>query len=288
MTASKATVLSIEGKKLSQVDLPKQFSEKLDRALIKRAVLAIQSAKVQAKSPNPLAGRDNTATYIGARHKPQMHRTINVGHARKPRMKNRRGILSGQVAGIPGVVGGPKAHPPKTQKVTEEKINKKEKVKATASAIAATANLELVKDRGHLLPEGISMPIVLESKFEGIDKTKEVKAVLTKIDIWNDVEKAKSKKQIRPGKGKKRGRRYKKRKSILIVAENTEKVYKGARNIEGIEVVNTRELNANLLAPGTVPGRLTVWTEGALKALASERKQEKKIKITKEKSKEKK
>src|SRR3989344_4905722 len=141
----KATIIGLDGKKGNSIELPKQFSEKVDKGLIKRAVQAIQSASVQNSFPTPHAGRFNTAVYVGMRHKPQQHRTINIGHARKPRLKNRCSLISGQVASIPATVGGPKAHPPKADKEWEEKINKKEKQKATNSAIAATAFIELAK-----------------------------------------------------------------------------------------------------------------------------------------------
>src|SRR3989338_3219626 len=162
----KGQVISLEGKKLSEIELPEQFSASVNETLIRRAVLAIQSAGVQTHYPFPLAGRNNTAIYVGSRGKPTMHRTINVGHARKPRMKNRKGVLAGQVAGIPGVVGGPKAHPPKANKIWEEKINAKEKKMATVAAIAATGKSEIVRKRGHIFDAKVSMPIIVESKFE--------------------------------------------------------------------------------------------------------------------------
>lgn len=271
----KADIVSLTGSKKGEIELPKQFSEKIDLTLIKRAVQAIQSAGTQNSYPKPEAGRDNTAEYKGNRHKPQQHRTINIGHARKPRLKNRRSIVAGQVAGIPATVGGPKAHPPKSNKIWEEKINKKEKRKATNSAIAATGSEELVKGRGHKYKEGIKFPIIIEGGLENLDKTKEVRKAFQEIGVWVDVEKAIAKRQIRPGIGKKRGRMYKKRKSVLIVAGNTEKIYKGARNLEGVDIISVNDLNANLLAPGTLPGRLTLWSENAIKELG----QEKKVKV---------
>ncbi len=263
----KAAVLSLEGRKISEIDLPQQFSAQVDRELIKRAVLAIQSAKVQTKSNYLMAGRDNTSIYVGARGKPATMRGINVEKARKPRLKNRRFLISGQVAGIPGVVGGPKAHPPKTEKVWEEKINRKEKRLATNSAIAATADAELVKARGHIVPQGVSFPIVVESKLEGLAKTKDVVSALGKIGVFADVERVKAKNRVRAGKGKRRGRKHKKGRSVLIVAAETGKIYSGARNLAGVDVVSAQNVNACVLAPGALPGRLTLWTEGAIKEL---------------------
>ena len=273
----KANILSLEGKTVSEVQLPKQFSEPVDGSLIKRAVLAIQSASKQLNYPTPLAGRDNTAEYYGNRHKPQRHRTINIGKARKPRLKNRRSVISGNVASIPATVGGPKAHPPKSNKIAEEKMNKKEKRKATASAIAATAIAKLVKERGHKFDEKLIFPLIIESKIEELEKTSNVKKVFKDLGIWSDVERARSKRQIRAGKGKKRGRKYKRRKSILIVADNTEKVFKASRNLEGVDIVSVTDVNADLLAPGAVPGRLTLWSESAIKKLEEGKKIEAKV-----------
>ena len=264
----KAHVVSVEGKRLSEMELPRQFSSEIDSGLIKRAVLAIQSAGVQLKYPSPLAGRSNTAAYVGSRGKPTMYRTINVGHARKPRLKNRRGLLYGRVAGIPATVGGPKAHPPKATKISEEKINRKEKQKATESAIAATADGNLAKARGHIFDGKVTFPLVVESRLEELDKTSKVVGAFVALGVIADVEKAKAKKKLRAGKGKKRGRKHKSRKSILIVANDSSKVFKAARNLEGVDVVSVGGLNADLLAPGAQPGRLTVWTESAIKALA--------------------
>src|SRR3989344_894476 len=135
----KASVYDVNGKAGKQIELPSAFDQMVDSNLIKRAVLSIESASKQAYGPNPMSNRRNTALYIGARHYPTPMRTINTDKARKPRLQNRRFLLYGQVAGISGVVGGPKAHAPEIDKVLEEKRNTQERQKATLSAIAATA-----------------------------------------------------------------------------------------------------------------------------------------------------
>ncbi|MHA1735458.1 MAG: 50S ribosomal protein L4, partial [Candidatus Thorarchaeota archaeon] len=45
----------------------------------------------------------------------------------------------------------------------------------------------------------------------------------------------------------------------------------GARNLPGVDVVEVHGLNAELLAPGTHPGRLVVWTKSAIERLEKER-----------------
>ena len=59
----KSKVFSVEGKELREVELPKVFSEEIDPALIKRAVLSIESANFQPKGTFRRAGRENTPNY---------------------------------------------------------------------------------------------------------------------------------------------------------------------------------------------------------------------------------
>ena len=71
--------------------------------------------------------------------------------------------------------------------------------------------------------------------------------------------------KVRAGRGKMRGRRYKQRKSLLIVTGTHP--LRAARNLAGVDVVTVTDLTTDLLAPGTQAGRLTVWTEGAIRSL---------------------
>jgi large subunit ribosomal protein L4e len=149
------------------------------------------------------------------------------------------------------------------QKVLQEKVNKKEKKKALCSAIAATANETLVRARGHRFD--CTLPVVVEDRLEGLHKTEEVAAALQTLGILSDVERSKDSRKVRPGRGKLRGRRFKQRKSILIVTA-TEPL-QAAMNLPGVDAVSVDSLNTEHLAPGTQAGRLTIWTEGALRHL---------------------
>ena len=53
---------------------------------------------------------------------------------------------------------------------------------------------------------------------------------------------------------------------LLVITKN-DGVAEAARNLPGIEVASVENLNAELLAPGTHPGRLTVWTNSAFEKL---------------------
>lgn len=260
----KAKVLAMDGSAKESIELPQVFDYEYKPRVIQRAVLALQTAKKQPKGADIRAGKKNTATYVGTRGPPAMHRTINVGHARLPRLKNRRALLYGRVGRVPHSVGGMAAHPPKSWKVYIEKINKKERKEAFKSAIAATANKELV---GKRFIFDCELPLIVEAKFESVPKTKEIVGVFEKVGVGKDLENAKAKTGKRAGRGKTRGRKLKVKKSVLIVTGRNEKVLKAARNLVGVDAVTVKSLNVDLLAPGGEAGRLVVWTKNAIEEL---------------------
>ncbi len=264
---TKGTVYSIEGGKVREIDLPSVFETEYRPDLIKRAALVVQSRKKQAKGADPMAGRKNTAMYQGSRKKPAPHKIINSGVARKRHLKNRRFLLYGQVAGFPGTKGGPDAHPPQAKEIYWESINIKEKKLAIKSAIAATGNKIIVFGRGSHIPTDLHLPIIIEDKFEELERTKDVEMVLEKMNLLEQVERAKGAKKVRAGKGTKRNRQYKRKKSLLIVTSKKSKLLNAAKNLEGVQICEARNLNADLLAPGTKAGRLTIYSEGAIKQL---------------------
>ena len=102
---------------------------------------------------------------------------------------------------------------------------------------------------------------------KGTKKTKEVLNVLERLGLSGDIAYAKKKTKRRAGKGKARGRKLKKKKSILIITSKEASVYRAARNLIGVDICSVSNLNAELLAPGGMPGRLTIWTESAIKKL---------------------
>ena len=152
---------------------------------------------------------------------------------------------------------------PVTAKVLIKEINQKEKQKAFRSAVAASIRADLVSGRGHTFDGEV--PLIFEDKFETLGRTQDVISALTSIGVYKDVERAKDSRKVRAGKGKLRGRRYKQRKSLLIVTSGPE--FRAARNLAGVDVVTVDQLNVEHLAPGMQAGRLTVWTESAVTRL---------------------
>jgi large subunit ribosomal protein L4e len=268
MIMAKANVFGTDGSNKGSVELPSVFETQYKPQLIQRAVLAIQTAQKQPKGTDPRAGKKNTARYRGYRGVPTPHRIINTENARLPRLTNRRYLLYGRTAFVPHVVGGRAAHPLKSWETIVEGINKKEKRLALQSAIAATANKELVSKR--FIVEG-ALPIVVEDAFEDIAKTQKVLEVFEKIGVAKDIENAKDKVRKRAGKGKARGRVWKDKKSVLVVTGKNSPILKAVRNIPGVESVTVNSLNVELVAPGAEAGRLVVYTKSAIEELGKER-----------------
>ena len=250
---------SIKGKKMpEEVELPSVFETTLRPDVIRRAVLAEQSWKRQPKGVSPLAGRLVSVENWGP----------GRGAARVPRVKGSRTHSAQRTAFIPQARGGHKAHPPKAEKNIIEKINKKEHLLALKSAIAYTAQKDAVGDRGHRFEDKMEFPIVIESKAESIEKTSDALQLLSNLGLSLELMRIKIGKKVRAGKGKMRGRKYKVPVGPLIVVKDKESsLIKAGRNILGTEVIAINELTTELLAPGTYPGRLTIWTEDAIQSL---------------------
>ncbi|MFX0068217.1 MAG: 50S ribosomal protein L4 [Promethearchaeota archaeon] len=255
--AKTANVYTLKGKKRGKVKLPEVFQTPYRPDLIKRAVIAAQSARYQPHGTNKLAGKRTTAEYLGT----------GRGIARVPRTKGHGYRAAQRAAFVPMTVGGRVAHPPRAEKKLHEKINKKERRLAIRSAIAASANIDLVKSRGHAIDDVPEFPLVVIDDIQSLTTTKETKDAFQNLGIWADIERAKKGKKIRAGKGKMRGRKYKRPKGPLLIITDNQGILKAAANHPGLDIVNIKNLNAELLAPGIHAGRLTIWTESAIQQL---------------------
>lgn len=256
----KADVLSVEGKKVKSIDLPNQFSEEYRPDLINRAVLAIFSHTRQQYGTFERAGKQQSAKLSRRRH--NYKTAYGIGISRSPRKTMwRRGTQFGWVGAFaPFAVGGRRAHPPKFEKVWDEKINKKERRKAIRSALNGTTLKELNNN--------YNVPFVIENSFENISKTKDVEKIFDSLKLGSEIERCKVKK-IRAGVGKLRGRKYKRKIGPLIVVSGECKLLKSAENLAGIDIISVNNLNANLLTRGQSP-RLTIYTERAIDRLKNE------------------
>ena len=253
VTHKKLTIFDLEGNPEGKTLLPKIFKGSIRPDVIKRAVLAIQSSRIQPQGRDPMAGKKTSAESRG----------VDLGISRIPRVKGG----GGRAAFAPSTVGGRQPHPPKSEKKIRKKIPKKEARFALCSAIAATAFKENVVSRGHKIESVPQLPIVLTNSIEEVSKTSEVETVLNNLGLSSELTRVKKSRKIRAGKGKRRGRKMKQAVGPLIVVAANKGISKAAVNIPGVDVVEIKNLNTEMLAPGTHPGRLTLWSIGAFTLL---------------------
>jgi large subunit ribosomal protein L4e len=255
----KAPVYDLKGNSKGEVTLGKAFACPPRKDLIKKAVLSEQSRERQPYGTNPLAGQRTSADYKGRRgiRGSMMNREMS-------RMKRITGggFLRWRARAIAGVVKGRKAHPPKAGKNWEKKMNKKERKLALLSAVSCTADRKLVEERGHAIEGVRHIPLILEDNLQGVKKSREVVDLLKALGLGKELERC-GEKKTRAGRGKTRGRRTIKSKGPLIIISEDRGVGKASGGIPGVDIVAVKDLKAGMLAPGTVPGRLTVWTKSA-------------------------
>lgn len=257
----KVKIMGNDGKEAGSKELPKQFEEEVRPDLIQRAAEAIMANARQKYGVKEEAGKRHS-TFLSKRRR-NYRGAYGSGRSRTPRkIVSRRGERINYVGALaPNTVGGRVAHPPKASKEWCLKVNKKENRKAIRSALAASVVVELAKERGHKVPA--AYPFVLENKFESMKKTADVKKALSALGLKEELTRTEQKK-VRAGKGKLRGRKYKKKVGPLIVVGTDCELMKAARNIPGMQIVKVNEINALMLAPGCNPGRLTLFTVSAL------------------------
>src|SRR5512141_196456 len=97
-----AEFFDLEGKSQGKITLPEVFTTPLRPDVIKRAVLAIQSNRIQPQGRDPMAGKRTTAESRGT----------GSAIARVPRIKGG----SGRAAFAPSTVKGRQPHPPRAEK----------------------------------------------------------------------------------------------------------------------------------------------------------------------------
>ena len=252
---TKVNVYGINGSEKEQINLPKVFDTTFRPDIIRKSFSVLRSNKRQPYGADPLAGTRHATASVGK----------GRGMSRVPR------LTQGRTAALaPCVVGGRRAHPPKVERDWSEKINKKEKILARKSALAATSDKNIVAGRGHRFKESLTLPVVVEDSFGNLTKTKDVIQAMEKIGVYDDVLRAKNGKHIRAGRGKSRGRKYKTPTSILIVTDK-EPIRNGSKNLPGVQVVKPKQLNIEHLAPGGDSGRLVLFTKSSLSVLGGEK-----------------
>jgi large subunit ribosomal protein L4e len=262
----KTKILTVDGKSKGEINLPKVFSTPIREDIVQK-VLEIKKTK-QPYGNMPGAGNQYSASGSMVHRRHVWKSQYGRGMSRVPRKTlTRKGSqFRWEGASSPNTKGGRRAHPPKPiSMINTKKINKKELRIAFDSALSATADKKFIEKKyGRIKKLEKEIPLIVEPKFISL-KTKERIESLKKILGEKLFEIAIKKKKIRTGRGKLRGRKYKKSAGILIVVGENEKL-----NTNAFDVANAKNLGVQDLAKGGL-GRLTVYTENAIKFLGEKK-----------------
>jgi large subunit ribosomal protein L4e len=250
----KVNLYSTKGKVIREIMLPKVFDSEFRPDLIRKDVKASRANRRQRYGPAPMAGMRHAVSQWGK----------GRGSSRVQRLTQ-----GNDAAESPPNVGGRRAHPPTPEHDFSLKMNAKERRKARNAAIATTAMPKLVRQRGHKFGKKVTVPLVIEDDFASLVRTKSVIRVFERLNVYDDIVRATDGRHIRVGRGKMRGRRYKSPTSILIIVPELVGIQHGASNLPGVDIKTPEDLNTELLAPGGDPGRLTIFTESAVKVIGA-------------------
>ena len=256
------------------ITLPDVFNTEIRNDLVKSAVHASRANRRQ-----PYGHREHDG-----KKAPQPGMKHSVEWWGKGRGVSRIMRKTGQrtAAQNPHTRGGRRAHGPMVAKNWSQKLNSKQKIMARNSAISASMDKSIVSARGHKFSDEVRFPIIIGDYMEsrnGTDEkydlesiplqysTRKFVAMMEGLGLGDDLIRAKEGRKIRAGKATMRGRKYRTPKSILLVVSKKEGLHKAAKNVPGVDVIATKDLSAEDLAPGGDIGRLTVWTKSAIEDL---------------------
>lgn len=251
------SVYDLKGNAVDQVALPSVFTAPI-RTDIVQFVHAIQNLNTrQAHSVNPKAGHQTSAESWGT------GRAVS----RIPRVPGGGTHRAGQGAFGNMCRGGRMFAPTHPWRKWHRKSNRKLRRFAIASAVAASALPALVMAKGHVIPDAVEIPLVVDDSFESINKTKTVVDVLKAIGAYDDVEKSKNSKRLRSGKGKQRNGRWLFKKGPLIIYGQDGGIAAAVNKLSGVSTRKVTNLSLQQLAPGGNVGRFVIWTRSAFEEL---------------------
>lgn len=249
---------AVDGSAVEQVTLPEVFLAPIRSDLVHRVHGAINKNRRQAHGVDVHAGEKTSAESWGT------GRAVS----RIPRVRGGGTHRSGQGAFGNMCRGGRMFSPSKIWRKWHQKVQVGQRRYAIVSALAASAVPALVMARGHRIDQLNEVPLVVsDASVANIAKTKDAVKALKALGAYKDVEKSIFSKKLRPGKGKSRNRRYRRKLGPLIILGSATPFGRATRNLPGVSLSRVNALNILQLAPGGHLGRFIIWTESAFKAL---------------------
>ena len=271
----KLQLLNKEGKKVKEIESG-LFDEPIREDIIRKVVEAEKLWQPYANKYLSGMNRSASGRWRKKRHAWKSNRGKGLSRIPRKTLWRRGTQFAWQGAIIPGTKSGRRAHPPKNF-ANLKKINKKELKKALLSALHYVADKTMVsKKYARIQSIEKHFPLVVQGNMlelktnDFMHSLQEVLGSLFAVSIQD--------KQVRTGKGKMRGRKYKMNQGLLFVVGKDEK-----KEMSGIEVVGVDNLLVSDLA--SQGARLTLFSEQAVAELEAfkEGKEVVKKKITPEK-----
>eukprot|EP00353_Schmidingerella_taraikaensis_P008746 CAMPEP_0185582742 /NCGR_PEP_ID=MMETSP0434-20130131/21096_1 /TAXON_ID=626734 ORGANISM="Favella taraikaensis, Strain Fe Narragansett Bay" /NCGR_SAMPLE_ID=MMETSP0434 /ASSEMBLY_ACC=CAM_ASM_000379 /LENGTH=383 /DNA_ID=CAMNT_0028201653 /DNA_START=23 /DNA_END=1174 /DNA_ORIENTATION=- len=249
-------VYDASGAKTGTTALPAVFSAPIRRDVVHFVHTNLAKNHRQPYAVSRAAGHQTSAESWGT------GRAV----ARIPRVGGGGTHRSGQGAFGNMCRGGRMFAPTRIWRRWHRRVNVNQRRYAVTSALAASAIPALVMARGHRINEVKEVPLVV-SGAEGIKKTRDADALLRALGAGDELDRCKSSKKLRTGKGKMRNRRYVMRRGPLVIHAEDVGIAKAVRNLPGVDTSHVDRLNILDLAPGGHLGRFIVWTQGAFEKL---------------------
>ena len=109
------------------------------------------------------------------------------------------------------------------------------------------------------------LPIIVSNDFENIVKVRELKKFFVTVGADKDLERVSNRKKKVTSSLSKRARSGV--GPLLVVSKNS-KLRDIAKSVEGLTVAISSNLSVLDLAPGSIPGRLTIWTKDSLDGIS--------------------
>lgn len=245
-------------KVVGNVAMPAVFSVRVRPDIVKTVVDRLQLSTRQAHGVKYDAGYQTAAQSWGT------GRAV----ARVPRVPGGGSHRSGQAAFANFCRGGGMFGPKMVWRRWARKSTQTTRRHAQAFALSASGCTGLVLAKGHRITDVPELPLVVSDKVEDIVKTDELERFLIGLGLKPDLDRCCNSKKIRAGKGKGRNRKYRHARGPLIIQSKHNDLYKAARALEGVDVMNVERPITRLMAPGHRAGRMIVYTQSAFNKLS--------------------
>jgi len=253
----KSILYDSSGKKKSEIALPELFDSPIREDISAKCFEAEKFALRQPYSTYDEAGKRHSASGTISHQRHQWKGHYGKGISRLPRKTMwRRGTQFFWIgAEVSQTRGGRVSHPPKGL-YSSRKINQKERKIALSSALASSFSKDKIRQRysSQNIPESSA---IIESV---PSKTKQLIASVKNI-FGDSSEILERKKEVRRGKGKARGRKYKSNAGLLILTSDSEKVICSQYEVKKVKSLSIKDMYPL--------GRIVLYTQKAMDEISS-------------------